>query len=688
MKVPFLLAALAAATAVSAAPPSPTAPATGKPSELQLAVQGLTLQLRDSVAPGPKPAPKPTPAQRAAMANVFRSEQPVRVERLSKPGAPKRERLTLPAGMYSGDGTLVNWQQATWEVQHSANGRQLDSKGTLPQLLTNDSKGTFTLYSTTFGGTQRRAADGLWFGTMHAKIDQLRFQARNAAAADLWQFAFATTVSQRNQSVDQAVEIGAARITAGDFTLEAPHLAYRIIGLDRATLRRMGDGSDGDVAQTLAQLKQLAQAGATMRIDDLSARYKGHTARLSGTLALPGVKQEDFDAPARLLRKLALKFDVHVPLGLVREVAGVMAAKNAAAAGPTGKTPGAGEFYEGIVGKAVANGYARIEGEALKSTIEWRDGTLRLNGKAIELPAPMQAALVEVPPQDTTTPQRVTMDTRKPDDVLAHALNGVPDALATMCRTEAARGPDGADAAVTWCDKAVAAGSVQGMVQRAALHEQAGDAAQALTLRRRAADQGDAGSLYALAHAEQDPETARELLRKAARNGSLAAGDELAAFGEQIIPDVETVETGMEMMRVQAGRWRDSQFRFDPRLRRDLVVMLSEPRDDAKWLPMLSVCVGAEAPSERVCLSLMQRRGDAHLSVFKRVHAVGEDSPRTLLSARATPGAPQGIRVFVQNDTVYMELNGERIVAEPASFPVEVIEVGCSTADCLFDFTK
>ncbi|WP_338758605.1 DUF945 family protein [Massilia sp. METH4] len=399
MKALLLAATITAASATAAAPsparPEATAQARAaaqkpKPTVAQLAMQGLERLLRDSLQPGPKPAPAPTAQQRAAMKTVFGSEKPVRVQNLPKSGTSTVQRLTLPAHQYSANGTTVRWGTASVLATRSADGRQLDSEGRVPLVTMRGAGGSMELKEGITKSAQRRAGDGLWIGTMVGNAESLVFNGPKGPAAHLARPRFVATTTERGDRIDQRIEMDADRLTVAGEDIDALHLAYQLNGLDRAMLRRMAEQGAGDPEQVIKQLKELALSGAELKIDDLSGRYKGHTASIQGSIALPGVTAEDLETPQRALARLAMHFEVTVPLGLLREVAAVIAARNQG--NKDGQAPTAEQVYEGMVGKAVSNGYARVEGEAMRSTIEWRDGGLVVNGKPVALPGPRKGA--------------------------------------------------------------------------------------------------------------------------------------------------------------------------------------------------------------------------------------------------------------------------------------------------------
>jgi TonB family protein len=172
-----------------------------------------------------------------------------------------------------------------------------------------------------------------------------------------------------------------------------------------------------------------------IEIDDFSARYHGNKATLHGRIALSGAGGADQDDVKALAKRIVARFEIKVPLAIVRDVAASVAARQAAAqqgngaAGQMSGTQLGQSITDVIVGKLVGGGFARVENDALVSTVEWRDGELRANGKRVALPAAtppttatqtvaagasMDLPAVPLPP-DALRARRVETSCRMPD---------------------------------------------------------------------------------------------------------------------------------------------------------------------------------------------------------------------------------------------------------------------------------
>ena len=119
-------------------------------------------------------------------------------------------------------------------------------------------------------------------------------------------------------------------------------------------------------------------------------------AMLRGSVVAAGVTEADLKDMARFVKRIDARFELRVPVSLLREVATSIAQQQAKAAQGSAaldvaKT--AQDMTDAMVGKVLGNGYARLENGVLVAPIQFRGGVLRVNGKLIELPkkpAPQQ----------------------------------------------------------------------------------------------------------------------------------------------------------------------------------------------------------------------------------------------------------------------------------------------------------
>jgi outer membrane biosynthesis protein TonB len=192
--------------------------------------------------------------------------------------------------------------------------------------------------------------------------------------------------------------------------------------------------------QQLAAVKPMLQTfgkaaivrGSAIEIDEISARYRGNKASIRGRVGFAGAVEADLQDMKKLVKKVVARFEVRVPVAMVRDIAGVVAERQAkqqgAAANPMPPAQMGQTITDVIVGKLVGAGYARIENDVLVSNVEFRNGELTANGKKVELPKPKSGGAPPVPQQRSNLPPNA-MQARRidescrlpdfPDDVIA-----------------------------------------------------------------------------------------------------------------------------------------------------------------------------------------------------------------------------------------------------------------------------
>lgn len=140
--------------------------------------------------------------------------------------------------------------------------------------------------------------------------------------------------------------------------------------------------------------KRAVLAGATVFLDEFSAIYHGHVASITGQLTFRKVVEADFNNMPELLKKLVARFEVRVPVGLVKDAARAAVARSVDPALPDAARQidaGADAASSAVIGKVVGDGYAVVEQEVLRSMIEIKDGKLLINGKQIEVDKVLQS---------------------------------------------------------------------------------------------------------------------------------------------------------------------------------------------------------------------------------------------------------------------------------------------------------
>ncbi len=443
-----------AASPVARPAPGPVADALQSAlRELQLAQdarQPLHVQL-DSMA-----AVRYTPETAAKLRAVFGNERPIVVER--QPAKPGRllYRVRLQPLHYSGkDDARVDWDEALLDLDMDQAGKAVDFSGHWNTLAGGDPAFRLSAENISLSGRQQRSRDKLWFGNGQLRVGRLRGETPRTpnAGADLtiddWRMDWRTV--EHPKTFDMQFQQRMASIAAAGEQVEDLHVDMRIVNIDRASMvalqaagerqRQQLKGMTSE--QQLAAMKPMFQTlgkaailrGSALEIDEISARYRGNKASIRGRVGLQGAVEADLRNVTALVKKIVARFEIRVPVAIVRDIAGVVAERQArqqgAAANPMPPAQMGQTIADVIVGKLVGGGYARIENDELVSTVEFRNGRLTANGKEVTLPKPAPAPAAPASGQRSNLPPNALQARRIedscrlpdfPDEVIAQDL--------------------------------------------------------------------------------------------------------------------------------------------------------------------------------------------------------------------------------------------------------------------------
>lgn len=429
---PTLAAALLATLPALAAAPAPAAPAHVKPSPVMVAIQALAADLRgmiDSRLPLQQQleqvaAARPSPQTADKLRAAFGTDRLYALERRPPVAGKPVWRTTLfPLQYTSAEGVTSDWSEGLFDLTLNGDGSAATGHGGIERILVEDKDTRMAWRGIVFDTDQRRGYAGLWFGTMDARVGQLRFQNKHdGTVMDMNGMRFASRVTEKPKTVDIAYENRIGSIAVAGEQVDDIRFALRVTNLGKqamADLKTAGDKLKARKAapqaapaaltpQQIDALKPLLRSfgeaalasGTAIEIDEVSASYHGSKVMLKGRVALQGATREDLDDPKRLANKVVARLDVRVPLALVREIAATVAARQAAAQaaqrGAASDPKAVAEMGKNMgdimIGKLAGDGLARIEDDALVSTLEWKDGKLTANGKPVPLPKPASNA--------------------------------------------------------------------------------------------------------------------------------------------------------------------------------------------------------------------------------------------------------------------------------------------------------
>jgi TonB family protein len=437
VKVLLLRSTLAASLlAAVSAPAADQAPA---PSPAVIALQSLLRELQkpeERLLPATvrmeKLAARPLSAATAGqLRTAFGTERLYTLER--RPVLPGRVdwRLTFPALRHTAaQGTAYEWNEGWIDFRFNPAGTTALINGGWGLLAAEDAQTRMAARGITLEGRQHRGQGGLWFGDASLRMAGLDIRSKtDGAMVGLTGIDTAVTISEKRSSADLAYDARIGRMEAGGERIEDLRFALRFVNMDKAAMVALNEaGARGDALSTLTPEQQLAAMkpllrsfgkaalarGAAIEIDEIAASYHGARASIKGRVAVQGGAAADLDNLPALIGKIAARFEVRLPVALVREMAGAIAARQAAQQGQANDPQAVAQLRQSIgdiaIGRLLGEGYARMEDEVLVSTVEWRGGELRANGKPVKLgaaPAPVPSPAFPAADTDLLQARRI-----------------------------------------------------------------------------------------------------------------------------------------------------------------------------------------------------------------------------------------------------------------------------------------
>lgn len=356
-----------------------------------------------------------SPALRPKLKQIFGSERPFSLERV--PGSAKGQidyvgklaayNYKLPTG------TEFSWTDAVFNISTDKAGRTATGSGSWPSLLVTGPGRSFSAVNMRLDSKQRLGTDGLTYGGANLKIGVITARATQAEGGSkevmrLNGVEFRSDVTRRGAVAEIGIRSLVDAIVVGNEQIDHSNFAFRFTKIPAKALAEFDNGVRAQATSKLSQDEQAKQlsklmtdfgkralaAGATLVIDDLSASYRGNTASLKGSIGFSKAVEADFKGVAEWARKMVARFEVRVPVALVKDASRAFAAKSIDAAAPDAAQQidkAADGMVSVVVGKAVTSGYAVIEKDELRSIIEIKDGKLIVNGKEIDVAGQMKA---------------------------------------------------------------------------------------------------------------------------------------------------------------------------------------------------------------------------------------------------------------------------------------------------------
>lgn len=411
-------ALLAALLSPAMAPAADAGPAARKTSPAASALQAL---LRELQRPEDRKLPatvqleriatrQPSGATAERLRASFGTDRLYTLERQPPHAGRSDWRLAIPALHHApAEGTAFDWTEGRVDFQFNPAGTTARVRGAMDALTAQDATNRFTARGIVLDSDQKRGSDALWYGKARVAVASVEVLAKEQnMALDLSGLSVDVAVTDKRKTADIGYDLRVGRAAVAGEQVDALRFALRLTNLDKASLLALSDAEARSTAgvETMTPQQQAAALAPLMRglgkavlargtaveIEEISAAYHGARAVIKGRIALQGATQADLDDPKALLRKLVARFDVRVPVALVREIAGTVAAKQTAQQGKPSDAQSVAQLRQGmtdvVVGRLLGGGFARLDDDVLVSTVEWRDGALRANGKPVPLPTP------------------------------------------------------------------------------------------------------------------------------------------------------------------------------------------------------------------------------------------------------------------------------------------------------------
>jgi len=361
---------------------------------------------------------QPTPATADKLRAAFGTSRLFLFERQpDKAGRLAWRATLLPLHDVSTPGLSIDWDAASVDLALDKSGTLLDSSGAWPRVDAETANTHLAVQGTSLSSHQKRGAGGLWYGSTQLHIASVRAEPKTGTPLTIDDLRVEARAVEHPKTADLAYDGRIGAIGAAGERVEDIHFGMRMLNVDKQVLAEFKAASDRRHEQAAAQatpptseqqleaMKPLlrsfarsAQArGTVIEIDDFSARYHGNRATVHGRIAFAGASTSGLDDVEALAKRIVARFEIKVPLAIVRDVAGAVAATQSA--NQQANPAAAQTITDVIVGRLVGGGFARVENDALVSTVEWRDGMLRANGKPVQL----GPQAVPVPPSASQT---------------------------------------------------------------------------------------------------------------------------------------------------------------------------------------------------------------------------------------------------------------------------------------------
>jgi uncharacterized protein YdgA (DUF945 family) len=337
---------------------------------------------------------------KAQLAKVFGAKEPFSIRTTVGVLGGSVTRLRSPAlrdAPFGKQGGKLTWDGFAAEIDVGRRADRLKFEGGVPQLRVVEADSAMTLKGLRFDGDLSRALRTLYSGEAKLSIDELAVASTTGQSFSMRNVLYAADADLKGQYLDVVARIGVGPVDSKQLKLDSVHYDFTIKRLHAETLEQLSaglrdsfraniNGTSADTAAAEAsaimakQIGQLLTHDPEFQIDRFSIALPAGEALLTGVIQTKGITAKELTASASmaavLMTKISADLDLRIAEKFLTELAGLGADQTA-------------EQSQAVAGVAaqvnmlIDQGYARRDGEAIVSKIQFRNGALTVNGKSL-----------------------------------------------------------------------------------------------------------------------------------------------------------------------------------------------------------------------------------------------------------------------------------------------------------------
>lgn len=359
-----------------------------------------------------------SPELQPKLKEIFGTERPFPFKRVA--GGAKGQinyvGKLAPYTYVQGNGTDFTWTEMVAAISADKAGRTMTSDIKWPSVVVSRPGGSLSFLDIAMTNQRLRGADSVDYGTATINIGSVVGRDSSPGSSEIKEVVrlegieAKSDVRRRGAMAELAYVTKVKTVVVGGERIERTNLAFRIanvpakalVDLTKELREQQGTkidsaGDEKRAVKTLTEFgKRMITAGATLFIDDISAAYHGNVASLKGRVSFQKVVEADFSNVNALMKKIVARFEVRVPVALVRDVGRLFAARSVDPSAPDADKQieaGADALVSMVIGKTVSGGYGTLVKDELRTVVDIKDNKITVNGKAIDMPAGLANSL-------------------------------------------------------------------------------------------------------------------------------------------------------------------------------------------------------------------------------------------------------------------------------------------------------